>query len=170
MNSGVRTARPAQNMVKERIVGFSAEDLKAPFLLRCGAIMIDYMLVLLSPVICLLLSALAGYSGSNLIDGLYNNIGWLIAIFIGITNLIILPAALGRSVGKMVTGLRIVRLDGTELSLAAILFRNVFGYFLTLASFGLGFLFSVFSSKGRALHDYLAGTVVIHAGKQRIAG
>jgi uncharacterized RDD family membrane protein YckC len=35
-----------------------------------------------------------------------------------------------------------------------------------LGSLGLGFLMSVFSRKGRALHDYLSGTLVIYAQKR----
>jgi len=38
---------------------------------------------------------------------------------------------------------------------------------LTAVSLGLGFLVSIFSGNGRALHDYLAGTVVIYADKRR---
>jgi uncharacterized RDD family membrane protein YckC len=38
---------------------------------------------------------------------------------------------------------------------------------LTLLTLGLGFIFSAFNRKGRALHDYLAGTVVIF-GRRRV--
>jgi uncharacterized RDD family membrane protein YckC len=59
-----------------------------------------------------------------------------------------------------------VRIDGTTPTVGAVAFRQTVGYFLTLASFGLGFLVSAFSSKGRALHDYLSGTVVIYAERR----
>ena len=36
----------------------------------------------------------------------------------------------------------------------------------TAASLGIGFFISFLSSKGRALHDYVAGTVVIYADKR----
>src|SRR5690606_12637829 len=112
-------------MVNEKIIGFSPESLKAPFFLRCGAALIDYILIVMPPVLSLLLSTTMGYSGSNLINGSYNNIGWIIAILIAVTNLLILPAAIGQSFGKMVTGLRIVKIDGTDPSFGSILFRNV---------------------------------------------
>lgn len=168
MNADAERLDPTLRMTSERIIDFSPEKLKAPFLLRLGSALVDYILVVIAPVVGLLLSTMMGHSGSNLIGGSYNNIGWLIAIMIGAVNSVIMPAAIGQSFGKMLAGLRIVRLDGTDPSFGSVLFRNILGYVLTLASFGIGFFLSVFSSKGRALHDYLAGTVVIHAGKRHV--
>ncbi len=155
--------RPAIN---EIIVGFKPEEVKAPFLLRCGALIIDYIIVVAIPVIGLLLSRFAGNDGARLLNDGLNNAGWLIAVLIGISNLVLLPMFSGQTLGKILTGLRIVRIDGTTPTLGAIAFRQTGGYFLTLASVGIGFLISVFSSKGRALHDYLAGTVVIYADRR----
>jgi len=147
-------------------VDFSPEVLKAPFFLRLGSAIIDYILIVIFPVIGLLLSSFAGNDGSRLIHSQMNNIGWLAAIFAAIVNLIILQAAIGQSVGKLITGLRIVSVDGSEPSFGTIILRNTLGYLLTLGSAGLGLLFSVFSSKGRALQDYIAGTVVIYARRK----
>ena len=72
----------------------------------------------------------------------------------------------GQTLGKIMTGLRIVRIDGRTPTIGAIAFRQTGGYLLTLASGGIGFFVSFFSSKGRALHDYLAGTVVIYADRR----
>ena len=149
-------------------VDFSPEILKAPFFLRLGAAFIDYIIIVIFPVIGLLLSSFAGNDGSRLIHSQLNNIGWLAAIFVAIVNLIILQAAIGQSVGKLLTGLRIVSIDGSEPAFGTIILRNTLGYLLTLGSAGLGLLFSVFSSKGRALQDYIAGTVVIYARRKII--
>lgn len=147
-------------------VEFSPEIMKAPFLLRLGAAFIDYILIVIFPVIGLLLSSFNGNDGSRLIHSQLNNIGWLVAIFVAIVNMIILQGAIGQSVGKLITGLRIVAVDGSEATFGSIILRNTLGYLLTLGSAGLGLLFSVFSSKGRALQDYIAGTIVIYARRK----
>ena len=148
---------------REVVVGFSPERVKAPFLLRCGALMIDYLVIVAFPVICLLIGRLSGDDGARLLSGEWNSAGWLIAGLVAVTDLIVLPAFSGQSIGKIATGLRIVRIDGSPAAVGTILLRQTFGYLLTLGSLGLGFLVSVFSSKGRALQDYVTGTVVIYA-------
>ena len=152
---------------REVIVSFSPEALKAPFILRCGALIIDYIIVIAIPVIGLLFSRFSGNDGARLLNDGVNSAAWLIGLFVGIVNLVFLPMASGQTVGKLATGLRIVALDGSSPSVGRIALRQTFGYFLTLASFGLGFFVCFFSSKGRTLHDYISGTVVIY-GDRRI--
>jgi uncharacterized RDD family membrane protein YckC len=72
----------------------------------------------------------------------------------------------GQSIGKMLTGLRVVQTDGKTATLTNLLVRHLVGYPLTILTFGLGFLFSVLNSKGRALHDLISGTIVIY-GQRR---
>ncbi|MER3632116.1 MAG: hypothetical protein C4325_08110 [Blastocatellia bacterium] len=74
----------------------------------------------------------------------------------------LLPLVTGQSLGKMATGIRIVDLTGRMPSFGKILLRQTIGYLLIAGSFGIGFLISALSKKGRALDDYLAGTVVVH--------
>ncbi|HVF29756.1 MAG TPA: RDD family protein [Pyrinomonadaceae bacterium] len=159
----VEVKRPA---AREVVIGFSAAAVRAPFLLRCGALIIDYIIVVAIPVIALLLSRFAGNDGTKLLNEGLSTVGWLIGILLGITNMVFLPMFTGQTFGKIVTGLRIVRIDGTTPAIGAVAFRQTVGYFLTLASFGIGFFVSVFGSKGRALHDYLSGTVVIRADRR----
>lgn len=151
----------------ETIVGFTPEVVRAPFLLRCGAALIDYMLVVVGPVVFLILGRMMGSDGASLLNGELNNVGWITAVLISMANLIVLPAIGGRSIGKMVAGITIVNISGNPPSLKAMVLRQTVGYLLLLASVGLGFLTSLFSSKGRALHDYLFGTVVIFADRSR---
>lgn len=160
------TAEVRKPVTREIIVGFSPEAVRAPFLLRCGALIIDYIIVIAIPVIGLLLSRFSGNDGSKLLNEGLSNAGWLVAVLVGFTNMVFLPMFSGQTVGKIVTGLRIVRIDGSAPTIGAVAFRQTGGYFLTLASLGIGFFISVFSSKGRALHDYLSGTVVIYADRR----
>jgi uncharacterized RDD family membrane protein YckC len=161
-----RTAEVIKPGAREIIVGFSPEAVKAPFLLRCGALIIDYIVVIAIPVIGLLLSRFSGNDGTKLLNEGLSSAGWMVAVLVGFTNMVFLPMFSGQTLGKIVTGLRIVRIDGTAPTIGQIAFRQTGGYLLTLASAGLGFFVSVFSSKGRALHDYLSGTVVIYADRR----
>ena len=160
------TAQIERPGAREILIGFSPEAVKAPFLLRCGALIIDYIIVVAIPVIGLLLSRLSGNDGAKLLNEGLSSAGWLIAVLVGLTNIVLLPMFSGQTLGKIITGLRIVRIDGRAPSIGSIAFRQTGGYLLTLATGGLGFFVSFFSSKGRALHDYLAGTVVIYADRR----
>ena len=155
-------ASPKPNPRKEVVIGFDPERLKAPFSLRCGAAVIDYLLLIVIPVCGLLLSRFLGNDGTRLVNSEINNFAWLLVILVAVCNLILLPVVTGQSIGKMVTGLRIVRLNGETVTTSRILLRQVLGYLLTFITGGLGFFFSVFSGRGRALHDYLSETIVVH--------
>jgi uncharacterized RDD family membrane protein YckC len=153
--------------IDEVIVNFDAAYLKAPFLLRCGAFLIDYILFVSVPIISLILGRTLGDGGGKLLNSELSNAGWLLAILIAISNFIIFPMFTGQSIGKMLTGLQIVRDNGQVASLKNLLIRHLLGYFLTVLTLGLGFLFAIFSNTGRALHDLVSGTIVVY-GKRRI--
>ena len=160
-SASIQKSRP-----RETVVNFRPERLKAPFLLRCGALLADYVIFVSIPVITLLVSRYMGNDGAKLLNDELYSAGWIIAVLLGITNFILLPMLAGQTIGKMLTGIRIVDGDGTPASAKRIALRQTAGYLLTVVSLGLGFLMSIFSRKGRALHDYLAGTVVIYADKR----
>jgi len=167
MNARVERAVPAKAVRTEQvIVDFAAERLKAPFLLRCGAILIDYILLIFIPVSSLLIGRLMNIESSKLLNSEISNTGWLIMVLLALTNFVIFPMFSGQSIGKMLTGLRVVRTDGNIASFSQLLVRHSIGYLLTIATVSLGFLFSILNPKGRALHDFLAGTVVVY-GQRR---
>ena len=168
MSARAERTVPVRSLRAEKIiVNFDAERLKAPFLLRCGAVLIDYILLICMPVISLLLGRSFSYDGAKLLNSEVSNAGWLIMILLAVTNFVIFPLFTGKSLGKMLTGLRIVKVDGNPPSLISLLIRHLVGYPLTLLTLGIGFLLSVFNQKGRALHDLLAGTVVVY-GRRKI--
>jgi uncharacterized RDD family membrane protein YckC len=160
MSAQAEKAVLGKGKIEQIVTDFDAESLKAPFLLRCGALLIDYILLVSIPAI-----RFSGYDGAKLLNNPMNNVSWLIMILLALTNFVILPMFSGQSVGKMFTGLRIVNTDGTFAGFTHILRRNVFGYLITLCTGFLGFLFSAFNAKGRALHDIIGGTVVIYGNK-----
>lgn len=160
-----KISAPIKTRTEEKIIDFQPEMLKAPFSLRCGALLIDYILLIIAPVSALLLGRMFGEDGRKLLDGQLSNAGWLIALLILLTNFIIFPMLTGQTVGKMLTGLRIVRTDGSSPKLVNLIIRHIIGYPLIVLTAGLGFLIAVISPNGRSLSDLISGTIVIRGKK-----
>ncbi len=90
---------------------------------------------------------------------------WLlisIAFLTGPVYFIFLTTAGGQTIGKYVMGVRIVRVDGRQMSYVKAFVRYV-GYFVSIATLGIGFLWVVIDVQRRALHDHMAGTCVIYS-------
>jgi len=148
----------------EKIVEFSPEALSAPFPLRCAALIIDYLVLLVMPLVWLVLARFLSDTGVP--DAIGKTI-WTLAVLLFVLDCLVLPMLFGgQSVGKMLVGIRIVRRDGTRAHAAQILLRNTLGYLLTVITLGLGFLIAAITPSGRALHDYVAGTIVIRGRKR----
>lgn len=135
------------------------ERLPAPFSLRCGAVLIDYILFVailaLSTIIARMLGGGARTAGTSA-----ETFGFLFAIIFAVLNLGILAGLTGRTVGKWATGLRIERTDNQNPGIGRALLRNFVGYPLSFLTLGLGFLMAAFTARGRTLHDLISGTVV----------
>ncbi|MBV9209900.1 MAG: RDD family protein [Acidobacteria bacterium] len=155
------TALPQTDAVERaRDAQLYAERYRAPFSLRCGAVLIDYIVVASIVVFSTLIARTMG-GGARLAGGTAETLGLLIAAAVTLLNFVVLTGLRGQTLGKWATGLRIVRLDGKPLTFLSSLVRHVIGYPLSLITLGLGFLLAVFNPQGRALHDILAGTVVV---------
>ncbi len=159
-----RTVAVKPGRTREVVVNFTPERVKAPFLLRCGALTIDYMIVLAAPVLGILLTR---YLDKSFVLFKTENTGWLVGALLALTNLVIFPLFSGQSIGKFLTGTRIVKKDGGAVSMSRILVRHLIGYPLTILTGCLGFILSAFNRKGLALHDFLAGTMVVY-GRRRV--
>ena len=75
----------------------------------------------------------------------------------------------GQTPGKRLMGLLVVQTDGQRLRLGPAI-RRWFGYYLSAILF-LGFLWVLVDNRRQALHDKLAGTLVVYAwsGRQDLA-
>ena len=73
----------------------------------------------------------------------------------------VMHGVFGRTLGKTLLGLKVVRLDGSELSFLDGIVRTI-NYALSAIPFGLGFFVTVFSRRRLAFHDLVCGTRVIH--------
>ena len=133
---------------------------RAPFALRCGALLIDYILLVLILVFSTMIARLMG-GGARMAGGTAEKIGIGLTVIVGILDLGVMAGLTGKSIGKLVTGLRIERVRGGLPGIPRALLRHVIGYPLSLLPLGLGFLIATVGTSGRALHDLLAGTVVV---------
>lgn len=136
------------------------ERFRAPFSLRCGAFLIDYIVLASIVAFSTLIARFFG-GGARLAGGTVETVGLLAALGVTILNFVFLTAWRGQTVGKWATGLRIEQMNGRDLSVVRALLRCLVGYPLSFLTLGLGFLVSIFNAQGRALHDLLAGTVVV---------
>jgi uncharacterized RDD family membrane protein YckC len=144
------------------------ERYRAPFSLRCGALLIDYITLAIIIAFCTLVArpfgGTARTAGSNV-----ESFGLLIALAVLLLNFGVLAVWRGQTLGKWATGLRIERTDGGSLAWWRVLLRHFIGYPLSLLTLGLGFLLAAFNASGRTLHDFLAGTIVVRDSGQRRA-
>jgi len=164
MSSLAESATLINGLRMEKTMGFSPEALKAPFILRIAAMFIDYMLVLSVPILWLLGSKFFGDGANASISAMV----WLLTAIMWLIDFLLLPLFRGQTFGKMLSGITIVKIDGSPVGLGGLLRRNIVGYLLTLTTLGLGFLVSAVNRTGRSLHDYVGGTIVV-AGRKRYA-
>lgn len=159
MSATAQAANPAVRTT-ERTTVRRRVRFRAPFALRCGALLIDYILLALILTFSTMLARLMG-GGARLAGGTAERIGLFITLVIAVLDLGVLAGLRGKTIGKWTTGLRIERMDGGTPGIPLALLRHFVGYPLSMLLFGLGFLISAISPTERALHDYLAGTVVV---------
>jgi uncharacterized RDD family membrane protein YckC len=147
-----------------KVVKFAPEIVKAPFFLRVAAGILDYMVLMSVPSLWLLLWKVVGDGTTASISMLV----WVVWAIVYVSNFLLLPLLTRRTLGKMLTGITIVSRDGSDARLLGLVLRCTLGYLATVLTLGLGFLIAGVNSSGRALHDFIAGTVVVRARKTLI--
>ncbi len=147
----IRT-RPATRVRVERF--------RAPFSLRCGAILIDYI-VLVSILAFSTLIARSLGGGARSAGSSTETVGVVIAVVAAVLDFGVLPGLRGQTVGKWAAGLRIERPNGRRIGFGRAALRHFVGYPLSFITLGLGFLVAAINARGRTLHDLIANTVVV---------
>lgn len=79
---------------------------------------------------------------------------------------IVLFSAYGQTIGKYVMGIRVVPRDGGRMTYKISIVRWL-GYFASIFTFGIGFLWVLVDDHRQALHDRIAGTTVVYAWRAR---
>lgn len=163
MTASVVEKAPPQAKLQSRpaIQGFAR--FRAPFSLRCGAILIDYIILVAIVAFSTLVSRVLGGSARSAGNS-SETVGVLLAVVVAALDLGVLPGLTGLTAGKWATGLRILREDGMEIGVGRAFLRHFVGYPLSFITLGLGFLAAAFTTRGRGLHDLIANTIVVRAG------
>jgi uncharacterized RDD family membrane protein YckC len=152
-----------RSQARSRAARHGGKRLRAPFPLRCGALLIDYIalisLVVLGTLVARMLGGGAREAGSSA-----ETAAIMLAVLMAVLNLGVIPGFTGLTLGKWATGLRIERNDGGPVGIGRALLRHFVGYPLSFALLGLGFIMAAVSVHGRGLHDMIAGTIVVREG------
>jgi uncharacterized RDD family membrane protein YckC len=153
-------------------VGFEAapvqggEVVQAGFWKRVAANFIDSIVVgVVGAAIGMLLGLLAiplamsGDSGAGLV--LVQVVSQLVSIAITAAYYAYFHASRSQAtLGKMAVGIKVVRTDGSRISLARGIGRY-FGFMLSSLILGIGLLMAAFTERKQALHDLLCDTLVV---------
>jgi uncharacterized RDD family membrane protein YckC len=163
MTATAETVAPLAKM-KSPTASKGFARLRAPFSLRCGAILIDYIILVAILAFSTLVSRVLG-GGARAAGNSSETIGIVVAVMVAALNLGVLPGLTGFTVGKWAAGLRILRNDGSEIGIGRAFLRHFAGYPLSFITLGLGFLIAAFTVRGRGLHDLIAGTILVREGR-----
>jgi uncharacterized RDD family membrane protein YckC len=138
--------------------------LHAPFSLRCGALLIDYILLVSLVVLGTIFARMLGGGGRSAGTSA-ETAALVLAIVVALLNFGVLPGLTGFTLGKWAAGLRIQRVDaGGNPGIVRAFLRHFIGNPLSLVTLGIGFLLAAVTVHGRGLHDMIAGTVVVREG------
>src|SRR6266852_9439365 len=94
-----KPARPSDRRPEPRVrVRF-----RAPFALRCGALLIDYILLALILTLSIMIARLMG-GGARMAGGTAEKIGLIVTSIVAVLDLGVLAGIYGQTVGKWTTG------------------------------------------------------------------
>lgn len=134
-----------------------------PFPLRCGAFLIDYIVLVSLVVLGTLFARMLG-GGARAAGNSAETAAIALAIVVALFNLGVMPGLTGLTLGKWATGLRIQRVGSGHPGIGRALLRHFVGYPVSFLTLGIGFLLAAVTVRGRGLHDMIAGTVVVREG------
>jgi uncharacterized RDD family membrane protein YckC len=129
----------------------------AGFFPRAGAFLVDVVIVAAIAYLTLKIGLMVAGGG-----GEAQNIRYLypVLFLLASTYFIFLHALGGKTIGKMLTGIRLINSDGEDVGVWDAFLRWV-GYFISAAVMMAGFFWAIFDSEGQAWHDKIAGTYVV---------
>lgn len=143
------------------------QERKAGFWIRLAAWIADLTCLVLITIaltfVALTTIYLGGQLGGEINDQVIALAGYTsaaIVLFSGVIYFTIFVGSCGQTPGKMLFRLKVVRVDGQEITYGKAFLRSLY-WILSLLLFGLGFLMIAWTRQKRAIHDMLAGTSVI---------
>ncbi|WP_442893634.1 RDD family protein [Bacillus sp. 2205SS5-2] len=133
----------------------------AGFLIRLGAILLDSLFINL-PLILLVGYVTGEYSDEN---------PWVNLLFL-LYSVSVPIIWTGYTVGKRIAGIRIVKMDGSNVHLGTMLMRTLVSTLVYGLTLGIGIIVSAFMiglrEDKRSIHDFIAGTYVTYARPEEL--
>ena len=129
---------------------------------RLGAALLDGLIVLVMVYLPFILSVMVGRKGSGSWIGLVvAGIGLIVWLFFTVKFL----GENGQSIGKKACKIKILRKDGSEVSISRVIIgRNVVNGLLGIIPlYGIIDPLFIFGNARRCVHDYIADTIVVRA-------
>jgi len=145
---------PASAPPRPRVAISAATLPRAGFWIRMGALLLDVVVMamivgLTSSVFPRLMHMDLGLGASLLVLAIYGAAMW---------------KTKGTTIGGIICGLKVVRLDGREIDWPTAAVRAL-SCFLSLMVGGLGFIWVIFDADRQSWHDKIAGTIVVRVPK-----
>lgn len=129
----------------------------AGFWIRCGATLLDGVCL---QTVFIIVHLLLGYSlleppsAVSLIESLLAGVYYIVMTVIW-----------GQTLGKMATGIKVIRNDGTPNTWGIIILRETIGKFVSSIILCIGYMMAGWDGKKRALHDRMFATRVVKVNK-----
>ncbi|MBE3596443.1 MAG: RDD family protein [Hydrogenibacillus sp.] len=96
--------------------------------------------------------------------------GLVLSFLLPLAYFVLLTVWFGGTLGKLALGLAVVTPDGGPVRLGRALVRETLGKLVSTLMLGIGFAIAAFDRRKQAIHDSLAGTVVVyrHGSGQKV--
>ncbi|MCY7945006.1 RDD family protein [Bacillus atrophaeus] len=128
----------------------------AGFWIRLGASLLDYLIISLP--ILLIFWLLTGKDPDE---------STFISVIMAVYSILLPVLWNGYVVGKKICGIRIVKKDGSQVGILAMVLRVIVGGIIYTLTFGIAAIVSAFMvglrEDKRSIHDFVAGTYVTYA-------
>ena len=92
--------------------------------------------------------------------------GNLLSLLIGVAYFVAFWVWRGQTPGKMALSIKLIRTDGSKVTLGAALLRYL-GYIVSTVIFFIGFIWIAFDSRKQGIHDKIANTYVVRLPRLR---
>src|SRR3989454_10224958 len=103
MTPKLQPPKPARRAASHRSESHVRVRYRAPFALRCGALLIDYIVLALVLTFSIMIARLMG-GGARLAGGTAEKIGIVLTLIVAVADLGVWAGINGRSIGKWTTG------------------------------------------------------------------
>src|SRR2546427_7732149 len=99
MTPKLQPPKPARRSASHRVESHVRVRYRAPFALRCGALLIDYILLALIMTFSTIIARMMG-GGARMAGGTAEKIGVFFALVAAVLDLVVLAGLTGKTIGK----------------------------------------------------------------------